>query len=92
MFILNQIELSMQWLNCGIYKLIICCHSEVWNFGNKFSDQIVRVKFYMVVIFLFNKNAHLQLYRKIVALQWASGLGLAPHGWASRKNVWEPPL
>ena len=54
MFILKQIELTMQWCNCGVYKLIICCHSEVWNFGNKFSYQILRVKFDMIVIFYCN--------------------------------------
>ena len=49
MFILKQIEFSMHWFNWYI-KLIIYCHSEVWNFGNKFSYQILGVKFDMIVI------------------------------------------
>ena len=35
----------MQWCNCGVYKCVTCCRSEVWNFGNKFCEQILRVKF-----------------------------------------------
>ena len=48
MFILKQIELTVQCCNCGIYKPVICCHSEVWNFGNKFYEQILRVTFDMI--------------------------------------------
>ena len=35
----------MQWCNCCVYNCVTCCRSEVWNFGNKFYEQILRVKF-----------------------------------------------
>ena len=45
--------------NCGVHKLTICCHSEVQNFGNKFSYQMLRVKFDIIVIFYCNNNCWL---------------------------------
>jgi len=38
-FILKQIELFMQWCKCGVYKPVIRCHFEVWNFRNKFLNK-----------------------------------------------------
>ena len=64
MFILKQIELFMQWCKCGVYKPVIRCHSEVWNFRNKFCEQISRVKFDMIVIFYYNNITNCWFHRR----------------------------
>ena len=71
MFILKQIELFMQWCKCGVYKPVIRCHSEVWNFRNKFCEQISRVKFDMIVIFYYNNITNCWFHtRKCSSYAW----------------------